>query len=207
MKQERFSTWLSVFVFLSGCASFNVASDIQAGRQALLVNNPEVALSHFQRAVQVDPNYTASYGVFQEGAWTYVGRAHYAAGRLPEARAALERALSQDPNDSLARLYLGLVLARSGDTKGGAAEIDKGLSALHNWFEHISANTFYGQFWDPRREIRSEIQTARAMVSSNNVDWLRLIANGDWIGTKVEEEIDLGRRDETKDIINNLTDS
>jgi hypothetical protein len=30
--------------------------------------------------------------VLPEGAWTYLGRAYYATGRLPEARQALERA-------------------------------------------------------------------------------------------------------------------
>mgnify|MGYP003694643011 CR=1 FL=1 len=56
---------------------------------------------------------------FREGIWTYVGRSQYALGRYNEARQSLERALAKDRDDNLARLYLGLTLARSGDTARG----------------------------------------------------------------------------------------
>jgi hypothetical protein len=44
--------------------------------------------------------------------WTYVGRAHYNAGRYEAAGAALEKALSYLREDYVARLYLALILLR-----------------------------------------------------------------------------------------------
>jgi hypothetical protein len=58
----------------------------------------------------------------------------------------------------------------------------------------------YGQYWDPKREIRSEIQSDLAMISGKGLDWQKLIASGEWVGRRVEEEIDLARRDESRDL-------
>jgi len=193
--------WLSVTFFACSCATFQVAGDIQNGRQAILVNRPDVAVAQFQRAVQSDPNYIITYdGVFQEGAWTYLGRAYYALGKFPEARQALERALSLHPDDLLARLYLGLALARDGEREAAAKELNTGLKRLYDWFEYLTYQTRYGQYWDSGRQIRSEIQRALAMISGKDIDWQRLIASGDWIGKKVEEEIDIARRLEINDL-------
>ena len=196
MKRFHLFGLLGVLPILAGCVAFQLKGDIQAGRQALLLNRPEVALTHFQRAVQTDPNYIMGFGVYQEGAWTYVGRANYATGNLAEARPALERALARDNGDNLARLYLGLVLAREGDRQAGAKQIEGGIRGLHDWFEYITYNTIYGMYWDPRREIRSEIQSDLAMISGKEIDWQKLIASGEWIGLRMEEEIDRARRDE-----------
>ena len=40
---------------------------------------------------------------------------------------------------------------------------------------------------------------ALAMISSKDIDWPKLIASGDWIGKKIEEEIDIARRLEIYD--------
>jgi hypothetical protein len=37
------------------------------------------------------------------------------------------------------------------------------------------------------------------MISSRDVDWQKLIAGGELVGKKLEEEIDLARRDEVKE--------
>ncbi len=196
MKKMNSLGWLFVLPLLYSCASSQAGSDILAGRQALLINKPDVALTHFQRAAEMDPNFVMGFGVFQEGVWTYVGRANYATGKLPEARQALERALSRYQDDYLARLYLGLVVARDGDRQRGLKEIESGMRGIYDWLEHIAYNTFYGQFWDPRREIRSEIQRGLAMISGKDIDWQKLIASGEWVGAKMEDEIDRARRDE-----------
>ncbi len=104
--------WLSIFIFLSGCAAFEVGGEIQAGRLALMKGEPNIALAHFQRVTQSDPNYLTQFTPLQQGVWTYVGRAYYDAGKLPEARQALERARFLHEKDSLAKLYLGLTLIR-----------------------------------------------------------------------------------------------
>ncbi len=81
--------FLFFVIFLSACASFQVGGDIQKGRLALMYGDPNVALEHFQRAANSDPNYLLDFSIFDEGAWTYVGRAYYAMGKLPEAQQAL----------------------------------------------------------------------------------------------------------------------
>jgi tetratricopeptide (TPR) repeat protein len=198
--KKNLPRWVAIFPFLYSCASFQAAGDIQQGRQALLLNKPDAALTHLQRAVQSDPNYIMAFGgVFQEGAWTYLGRANYAVGKLPEARQALERALSRYPDDLLARLYLALVVAREGDRQRGAKEIESALRAIYDWLEYLTYNTRYGQYWDSTREIRSEIQRDLAMISGKDIEWRNLIASGESIGKKIEEEIDIARRLEIYD--------
>ncbi len=166
----------------------------------MLHGDPNNALSHFQRAAEQDPHYLY-YGAFPEGVWTYVGRAYYSTGRLPEARTALERAVSRSNDDNLAKLYLGLVLARDGDRPGGLREIENGMRGIHDWLDYVEYHFAYsyGRFWDPTKEIRSEIRTNLALISRGVSDWPKLIAGGEWVGKQMEEEIDRARRDEIEE--------
>jgi tetratricopeptide (TPR) repeat protein len=181
----------------AGCASLQTSSDFQAGRQALLKGNNEAAVAYFYSAAQKDPNYV--YGTaLQQGIWSYVGRSEYAIGRLPQARQNLERALAANKDEDVARLYLGLTLARSGDQQGGLREIESGMKGIHGFLEYVTqAHRFsFGQFWDPNLEMRKAIQTDLAMISGKDLDWQKLIANGEWLGKQIEEEGDRARRDE-----------
>ncbi|MGH7830774.1 MAG: tetratricopeptide repeat protein, partial [Candidatus Binatia bacterium] len=164
-------------------------------RQALLTNKPEEALNYFQQAVQTDPDYVARYGGLQEGVWTYVGRTQYNLGRLSEARESLEKAVSLYPDDPMARLYLGLTLVRSGDRTRGLKAIESGLKGLYDRLEHVTYRTIYGYFWDPTRRIRSEIEKTLAMIAGRDIDRQELIASAEWVGRKMEEEIDRARQD------------
>ncbi len=67
-----------------------------------------------------------------------------------------------------------------------------------NWLEYAKRDAFYGQFWDPANAIGSEISGDLVLISSRDFDWPKLIASGEWIGKKTEEEIDLTRRDERR---------
>jgi tetratricopeptide (TPR) repeat protein len=167
---------------------------------ALLYGDPEVAIGSFQGAAESDPN-SLFFSVLPQGIWTYVGRANYAAGRYAEARQALERAVSLHQEDSMARLYLGLTLAQSGDRQRAVNEIESGLRGLHEWLDDVNqyAASSYGQYWDPTNEIRFEIKNGLAMLSAKETDWRKLIASGEWVGRKMEEEIDVARRHETRD--------
>ena len=127
-----------MIVLLAGCAAFNTGSQVQSGRRALLVNDPELALPYFLQAAQADPNYIYYSVNFREGIWTYVGRTQYATKRYAEARESLERALSSDPNDQLARLYLGLTLVRTDDRARGIKEIRSAMRGLYDWLEFIN---------------------------------------------------------------------
>ena len=51
-------------------------------------------------------------------------------------------------------------------------------------------------FWDPRGELRSAITNEIAMLSGGDIHWPTLIANVEWIGEKMEQEIDAVRRDQ-----------
>ncbi len=187
----------SVALFiLAGCASFEVGSEILAGRRALLIDNAAAALPHFQRAAELDPNYLTNFTPFKEGVWTYVGRSQYASGKLSDARPNLERALSRYSDDYLGRIYLGLTLIRQQESARGLKEFEGGVRGLHDWLEYVATYSTYGQFWDPRREIRSEIQQNLAMIEGREMNLEKVIANGEWLGKKIEEEIDLARRDE-----------
>jgi tetratricopeptide (TPR) repeat protein len=188
--------YLACVFLISGCASFQAAGQVQSGRRALLINNPEQALANFQQAAASSPNYVYESGLFREGIWTYVGRAQYATGKLQEARQSLERALAAYKDDYLAKLYLGLTLARSDDLSMGLKEIDSGMKGLHDWLEYINASRPYTAYWDPAREIRSELEKDLAMISGKDIDWPQLITSAEWIGQKMEDEMDKVKRDE-----------
>jgi tetratricopeptide (TPR) repeat protein len=116
MKIKSSLVLFSLFVFLAGCMSLQVGGELQYGRQALLKGNNETALGYFYGAAQRDPNYVYATGSSpKQGVWSYVGRSEYLTGRLPQARQTLERALSTNRQEDIARLYLGLTLAREGD--------------------------------------------------------------------------------------------
>ena len=189
----------STLALVGGCSAFRVDSQFAAGRQELLVGSSAAAIAHFQEAADLDPNYEKDIGFMREGVWTYLGRANYEAEKLPEARQALERAVARDDRDYFANLYLGLVLAKSGDRDNGVKELKQGLDGLDGWFKDTTADASYGQFWDPSGTIRSEIGSDLVMLSHADIDWPKLITSGEWVGKKIEEEIDLSRRDEQQE--------
>jgi tetratricopeptide (TPR) repeat protein len=190
----------SLLAFLSACTSLQVGSEVAAGRQALLTGNNEAALAYFYSAAQKDPEYR--YGTaLRQGIWSYVGRSEYATGRLPQARQTLEKALLTNKDEDVARLYLGLTFARSGDRQRGLKEIEDGMRGIHGWLEWVTeAHRFsFGQFWDPARAIRTAIRSDLAMISSREFDWQKLISDGEWIAMQMEEEGDKARRDEARE--------
>jgi tetratricopeptide (TPR) repeat protein len=198
MKTKYSMGFLSVVIFLSGCASMQTASEVNSGRQAFIIGNNEAANAYFRSAAQKDPNYV--YGTaLRQGIWSYVGRSEYAVGRFPEARQALDRALSANNDENLARLYLGLTLARTGDRQKGLQEIEGGLKGMQSWLDYITETHRYsfGRFWDPGNELRSAIRGDLAMISGRDLDWQKLITESEWLGKKFEEESDLARRQES----------
>ena len=46
-----------IVILLSGCASFQVGTDVEAGRKAFLIGNNAAALGYFEKAAELDPNY------------------------------------------------------------------------------------------------------------------------------------------------------
>jgi tetratricopeptide (TPR) repeat protein len=202
MKIKSSLLLFSLFVFLSGCTSVNVGGEVQSGRQALLESKNEAALGYFYGAAQKDPNYVYATGSSpKQGVWSYVGRSEYLTGRFPQARQTLERALSANREEDIARLYLGLTLAREGDRQRGLKEIESGMRGINNFLDYINQAQRYsiGQYWDPGRDIRSAIQSDLAMISGKDLDWQRLTADTEWLGIRMEQESDLARRQEARE--------
>jgi len=196
--RTRIATSLLTFwslLLLSGCTSIQVASEVQTGRHVLLAGDPKVALLHFQRAAELDPDYLLNFSILDEGIWTYLGRAYYATGKLPEARQALERARSRHEEDHLAKLYLGLVLARDGERQKGLREIEAGLTGLAGWLDYIDRYRSDGRYWDPGRRLRNEIQRNLAMIQGRDINWAQLVSSGESLGKEFEAEVDFVQRD------------
>jgi tetratricopeptide (TPR) repeat protein len=189
--------WLSLTVLFASCAAYKIGANVQSGRRALLINDPESSLGYFLEAAKGDPNYVYYAALYREGIWTYVGRAQYATKRYQEARQSLERALELDPDDNLARLYLGLTLARSNDRARGLKEIRAGMKGIYDWLEYINRSRPFEAFWDPLREMRGAIE--KDLASANELtDPEQLVADAEWLGTRMENEIENVRRDERR---------
>jgi tetratricopeptide (TPR) repeat protein len=192
MRVKYFLAWLFVSVLLSACASVQSAGEIAQGRQALFEGNNQAALGYFQAAVQVDPNYR--YGTeLQEGTLSFLGRAQYLNGDYARARSTLEKALAQQKEDNVARLYLGLTLARQGETQKSLQDIDAGMKGIYDFLDYLTGSYRFSfvRNWDPGRDIRSAIERDRAMIASGKIDWPALIADGEWIAMQTEREPDL----------------
>ncbi|HEY7321784.1 MAG TPA: hypothetical protein VIE89_29805 [Candidatus Binatia bacterium] len=201
MKTKSAAVVCSLLVCLSGCANLQTSGEVQYGRQALLKGNYEIALGYFYAAAKRDPTYLYATGSSQkQSIWSYVGRSEYLIGRFPEAQQSLERALAGNREEDIARLYLGLTLARQGDRQRGLKEIESGMRGINNWLDYINqAQRFsIGQYWDPGRDIRRAIQSDLAMISGKDIDWQTLIADTEWLAMRMEQESDLARRQEAQ---------
>jgi tetratricopeptide (TPR) repeat protein len=186
-----------LFVFShSACKRpMTAMTEVHKGRQALIAGKAQTALTHFQRATEFDPNFLY-FSTLPQSAITYTGRAHYQLGRFSEARQAFERATLRFEDDSMARLYLGLTLVRQGDRERGVQETLGGLKAINEWLDYIEANLSYGVYWDSSREIRSEIERILKQMPDRSLTAERLIESAEWVGNRMEWEIDAARRDE-----------
>jgi tetratricopeptide (TPR) repeat protein len=179
-----------------------VGSPFQAGRRALIGGDDEAALASFQSVAESNPNFVFTTGSSpRQSIWSYVGRAEYLTDRFPQARQSLERALSGDREENIARLYLGLTLIQLGDRERGLKEIESGMRGTLSFLDNIQqAQRFsIGQFWDPNGDIRSAIQYNLDLISKESPNWQRLIANTERIAMQMERETDLARRQESRD--------
>ena len=190
-------TLFSLLILAAGCTSIQTTTEIHKGRMALLSGMPEAAIAHFEQATALGN--TRIYSPLRASAWTYLGRANYEAKKYSAARTTLQRALEINRDDGLARLYLGLTLAREGNHPSARKEILGGLQSLHERLEYIVYYTPSGLFWDPESKIRNELRAAQAVVATADPNFDKLFSRLESIGASVEQEIDLARRDESFD--------
>ena len=205
MKSAAFSILLAICTLLSACTTMQAGSAFSSGRRALFTGDDEAALGFFQTAAESDPNFVFATGSSpRQSIWSYVGRAEYLTDRFPQARQSLERALSGDREENIARLYLGLTLIQEDDRQRGLKEIESGMRGINSFLDNINqAQRFsIGRFWDPNRDIRSAIQFNLEMISreGEDLDWQRLIRDIERIALQMERETDLARRQESREM-------
>jgi len=186
-------------ILVSSCATIQVSTEVQSGRSALKLNQPKVALTHFEAAAAQDPNYTTRFTLLNTGIWTYVGRAYYAIGEKEKALASLKRAKESSSDDYVGRIYLGLVMAQTGNTREGKTELEAGLKGLAAWLESLPGTGREGAFWDPGHRIANAISGLLKMVQVERPDWQGIATNVEWLGKALEEEIEEVKYDKEND--------
>lgn len=175
--------------------SFRTSGRFASGRRAFVAKNYEEALEHFQKVADKRSDYVFESINFRESVWTYLGRCQYYLGKLADARYSLERAIVADGDDYLAPVFMGLTLSRKGDDANGFRELGRGLKGLRDWIEYENGRDPSRSFWDPNHEIRKEIASILAMISTKTLDRQKLLESAEWIGLKMEDEIDQVRCD------------
>ena len=156
-----------VLLMIAGCAGIASDSEFLSGRRALLRGEPDNALASFERVAQTNPGFVPDMVSPRRSIWTYVGRAHYNAGRYPEARAAFEKAVGQINDDYIAKLYLGLTRLRTGAPRAPskAFSLQEVTFALREGVESRRVAALArerGVAFDLTRETESQLQTAGA---------------------------------------------
>ena len=204
-RRSIYSVLFVICAFLSACTTVQSGSAFSAGRRALLGGDDETALGFFQTVAESNPNFVFTTGSSpRQSIWSYVGRTEYLTDRFPQARQSLERALSGDREENIARLYLGLTLIQEGDRQRGLEEIQSGLRGINSFLDNINRTQGFniGQFWDPNRDIRSAIQFNLEMISREGQDlnWQRLTSDIERIALQMERETDLARRQESREM-------
>jgi len=198
MKIEKLSQVVTSLAFcvvlgwLAGCGpGMQAGTNIAQGRQQMFMLNYQSALGYFQSAEQADPNYV--YGTeLREGPLSFVGRAQYLTGQYAPARDTLQQSLALHRSDNLARLYLGLTLARLGDRQGGLPDIEAGTKGIVAFLNYITTSfgSTWGQFWDPGSSIRKAAAANLALIAQGNFDWPMLISQSEALAIKFEQEPD-----------------
>jgi tetratricopeptide (TPR) repeat protein len=184
---------LLALIATSGCAGLQVAQQTRAGRLALQTGRPNEAVAHLMQAAELDPNYTLPYTV-RNGVLTYLGRAYYETHRDADAINTLEKALATDKDDHLAHVYLGLIRLRNGEPERGRMEGESGLRGIYESLEYLGSNNFTGVYWDPRREIRSEIER----TLGSKPDTAEFVVAAHSIASQFDIELDRAAKDEAR---------
>jgi tetratricopeptide (TPR) repeat protein len=185
---------VSLSILLAACTVIEGAGEVDQGRQAMLEGHYTRALGLFEEAEKTDPGYV--YGTeLMAGVDSYLGRTQYLTGNYAQARATLMKAVAKHKSDNVARLYLGLTQYRLGDQKAALTNIQRGMQGIYNWLEYLNTNFAqdFGRDWDISGTIRGRIKKDFAIISSDNIDWPQLVADGEHLGMRIEDEEDYFR--------------
>ena len=159
------------------------------GRDALLDSNPKAALPNFEAIAQSNPNYVNCAQGLCIGIWTYLGRTYHELGNNEKALESLKKWKGRHRTDRFNKTYLGLVIAQTGQTKEGTAELDAGLKALRAWFSRFAGSGTTGRFWDPSGNLQKAIADTRNLLQGDKINWDKVNKAVQWLGVNFEEEV------------------
>ena len=102
--------------------------------------------------------------------------------------------------DEIRKIRAGAARSKTSDNQlsQAAADIRAALTGLNEWLNYIKANSLAGRFWDPGGEIRAKLQEGLVLIAARPPNWDAVLANGEWIGYQLVEEVDRARRDESR---------
>jgi len=187
--------------FLISCttSTFQAGRDIMKGRNALLDGNPKAALPNFEAIAQSNPNYINCAQGLCIGIWTYLGRTYHELGNNQKALESLKKGKGRHGRDRFNKIYLGLVMAQTGQTKEGTAELDAGLKALGAWLSSFAGRGFTGQYWDPGGNLQKAIADTRNLLQGDKINWDKVNKDVRWLGVNFEQEVGDVRREKQDD--------
>ncbi len=159
------------------------------GRDALLDSNPKAALPNFAAISQSNPNYLNCAQGLCIGIWTYLGRTYHEVGNNQKALESLKKGKGRHRRDRFNKIYLGLVMAQTGQSKEGTAELDAGLKALGAWLSSFAGRGFTGQYWDPGGNLQKAIADTRNLLQGDKINWDKVNKDVRWLGVNFEEEV------------------
>ncbi len=191
----NFGSLFLVFIFVSGCATLQVSRDVQSGRIAMQLENPNVAIPHFEAAAQADPNYITDFTLLDVGIWSYVGMAYYQAGEKEKALESFKQAKQRHREDHFARVFLGLLMSQGGDRRAGKEELVGGLNGLGQWLDTTRHSTPKGELWDPGDYLAKEIGQTLKLLQAEEVNWQKINENVVRLARNFDDEIDEVKRD------------
>jgi tetratricopeptide (TPR) repeat protein len=102
--------------------------------------------------------------------------------------------------DEIKKIRAETVGKNEPQTARAAKELAAALTGLRDDLDSFIATTTQGRFWDPGGELRKEIRNGLTLLSGRDQDWKKIIVNGEWLGEKLEDEIDRARRDESESL-------
>ncbi len=203
LKISVWSILLLIFLIHYPSSTFgSIFSDgrhIMKGRDALLDSNPKAALPNFEAIAQSNPNYINCAEDFCVGIWTYLGRTYHELGNNQKALASLKKGKGRHWNDRFNKIYLGLVMAQTGQTKEGTVELDAGLKALGAWLSSFAGRGITGQYWDAGGNLLKAIADTRNLLPGDKINWDKVTKDVHWLGVNFEQEVRDVHRDKQFD--------
>lgn len=193
---------LTLLYLAAACTSVSVSSSVNRGRNLLNRGQTEDALARFRQAAAANPNFATDFRGFRQGIWTDVGRAHYALGQLVQARQALERAVTQDPNDAIGQIFLGLTSIREGQLNQGYQQAGIGLQRMKSWIGSRERHDSRSGYWDPSGRLNRRLDQLLGEINARDSASQNVVRDLELFVRDFEREINLSQRDE----LNSLRD-